>query len=70
MPHDPFMPQQSVSALSSGLRQVLAILSLKSCNSFTAIGFLKDGSAVVVKEMPTEEEVRIIHSELDPSLLQ
>ncbi len=66
MPHDLFLPQHSVSALSSlGFKASFGNLKLEKLSQFflPLIGFLKDGSAVVVKEMPTEEEVMIVHSE-------
>ena len=66
LPHDFFKPQQAVSALSSlGFKASFGNMRLKKINSdfLPAIAFLKDGSAVVIKEKLDNDEFLVVASD-------
>ena len=56
MPHDEFMPQHAVSALSVlGFKASFGNISIKKLEKdFPLIAFLKNGEAVMLKEMATK----------------
>ena len=63
MPHDEFMPQHAVSALSVlGFKASFGNISIKKLEKdfFPLIAFLKNGEAVMLKEMANENEISII----------
>ncbi len=63
MPHDEFLPQHAVSALSVlGFKSGFGNISLKKITKehFPMIAFLKNGEAVVVKEIQNDNEISML----------